>query len=158
MSEITKLKIEFIAVITAVGAWFDTVWEYFAFALAAMLIDYITGMLAGRANEGLKSKKAVSGFYKKMGMLVLLFLGFLIDGFVNHYLGQGFAFDLPFNLPIGLVVSGWVFITEAISILENLQRMGVPVPKFLLNFLKKGQEKINNNNESEENKNVKNQH
>jgi len=45
------------------------------------------------------------------------------------------------------VVSGWIFITEAISILENLQRLGVPVPKFLLNFLKKGQSKISQESE-----------
>jgi phage-related holin len=53
-------------------------------------------------------------------------------------------------MPIGLVISVWVIITEAISIFENLEKIGVPVPNWLIRVLRKTHDKIN---KPEENKN-----
>ncbi|MDR1755105.1 MAG: phage holin family protein [Eubacterium sp.] len=142
MDGITKFKIFFTAAITAAGTWLGTIWHYFAFALAAMIIDYITGIMAGRINEGLQSGKAFKGLEKKIGMLLFLFLGFLIDGAFNYFIGAGFPFEAPFHLPIGPLVSAWVFIAEAISVCENIERLGAPIPKVITNLLKKSKSNI----------------
>jgi toxin secretion/phage lysis holin len=126
-----------------ISAWFGSVWVMVAFAFGSILLDYATGMLAGRANEGLNSKRATRGLYKKVGILFLLFFGFLLDGafayFITHGLVYNMSFDLPFNLPIGMIISAWIVITESISICENLQRLDVPIPRWIVFILKKAQ-------------------
>ncbi|MDR2557946.1 MAG: phage holin family protein, partial [Oscillospiraceae bacterium] len=136
------------------GMWVDNVWHYFFFAFLLMVIDYITGILAARVNEGLQSGKATKGLFKKVGIVTLLVFGFLLDEVFHHFIAEGFNFDMPFNMPIGLVISAWVVITEGISICENLERLGVPIPKWLVSVLRKTQNKIDNkSNEKQEDKN-----
>jgi len=132
----------------AAGGWFFALpgslleWELAFITFLAIIMDYITGILAGRANEGLSSGRAVKGLYKKVGIIFLFCLGFLIDGAFNHYLAAGFGIEMPFELPIGLIVSVWIFLTEAISICENLERLKVPIPSWLMKLLRKTRKKI----------------
>jgi len=111
-------------------------------------MDYITGILAGRAGEGLKSRVAIKGLYKKVGLIFLFCLGFLLDGAFNHYLVKGFSVEMPFDLPIGLIVSVWIFLTEAISICENLERLKVPIPSWLMKLLRKTKKKMDKEEEA----------
>jgi toxin secretion/phage lysis holin len=119
------------------AAWLGHVWEVAFFAFALIILDYITGILAGRANEGLNSKRAYTGIRKKVGILCLLCLGFILESAFNGFIAYGFQFELPFALPIGLLVTVWIVILEAISILENVNRMGARVPVWLLKMLKR---------------------
>ena len=118
-------------------SWFGHAGEFAFFMLAVIILDYITGLAAGRVNEGLNSKRARKGLFKKFGLLVLFCMGFLLDVVFARYVSNGFNFHLPFDLPIGLIVSAWIIITEAISIVENLERLGVHVPKWLKKMLRK---------------------
>ena len=119
------------------------VWEVMAFAVAMMVVDYITGLMAGRINEGLNSRRATRGLYKKGGILFLLVNGFLLDAAFNYYIALGFNIEIPFDIPIGMIVSVWVVVTEGISILENLARLGVPIPRWLMKILKRTEADIN---------------
>lgn len=139
--DMLKLKIPIATIGGLTASWFGKSWSLIVLVLAAILLDYATGILAGRANEGLNSKRATQGLYKKIGFLCLFALGFFLDIAFNHFISQGFnGFQLPFNLPIGLIISVWIVVTEAISICENLERLGVPIPLWLMKLLKKTRE------------------
>jgi toxin secretion/phage lysis holin len=128
-------------------SWFGGVWPLILLAFAAILLDYMTGTLAGRANEGISGKKMTDGIYKKTGLILLLVFGFLMDVAFNQFIAQGFNYQLPFDMPIGLIISVWIFITEAISICENLERLGVPIPAPLVKMLRKVEQKIDKEDE-----------
>jgi toxin secretion/phage lysis holin len=139
----------------AVGGYFSA---QFGFIVEMILIvgvfialDYITGLMAGRANEGLNSKRAFRGIAKKCGLLGLFVLGFGLDWAFNQFISNGLDFTLPFRLPFGLVISAWIVITEAISICENIMRLNVPIPSWLIKFLHKSKKETEKAKEEESN-------
>jgi toxin secretion/phage lysis holin len=145
--DIVKHKIPLATVSGIIAAWFEDVWQLIFFAVAVIILVYITGMLAGRANEGINSKRARKGVYKKIGFLLLLALSFLLDIAFNHFISHGLRFQLPFDLPIGLIISAWIVITEAISICENLERLGVHMPPLIMRLLRKTHKEIESEDE-----------
>jgi toxin secretion/phage lysis holin len=135
-----------------IAAWWGHVWGFVLFTLGAVLLDYTTGLIAGRATEGLNSKKAVKGLYKKVGILILLFLGLFLDAAVNHFMAHSVDFfEIPFELPISHIVTIWIVITEAISVCENLERLHVPIPKWIVKILRKAEKQIDKNEEENTN-------
>jgi toxin secretion/phage lysis holin len=147
----TKIKSGITGIGAAIGMCLDNIWGYFFFAFLLMIIDYITGLMAGAIKEGLTSRKATKGIFKKVGIITLLVFGFILDAAFHYIAAEGFNFDLPFNMPIGIVVSVWVVITEAISICENLDRVGVPIPKWLVKILARTRDKFEQYNETNDN-------
>lgn len=145
--DVQKLKLAVAAAGGLAAAWLGHVWELIALVTFAILLDYVTGLVAGRATEGLSSRKAAKGLYKKMGFLSLMVLGFFLDVAFNYFIASGFSFEMPFNLPIGLIVSAWIVVTEAISICENIQRLGVDIPPWLIKLLNKSNENIERKDE-----------
>ena len=139
--ETVMLRVAAASAAGVVCSWFGRVWVFILFTVLAVLFDYATGLLAGRANEGLNSKRAVKGLYKKLGIFLLLGLGLFLDGAINHFTGVDF-FELPFDMPIAHIVTAWIVITEAISVCENLQRIGVHIPKWMTKALRKAEGKI----------------
>ena len=94
--------------------------------------DYITGILASkRRNELVTSDKGLWGIVKKIGMWILVGLGWAMDVLIN-YAGQyvGLSIKLPFV--VATIVAVWLICNEIISILENLLDIGVAMPPFLM--------------------------
>ena len=95
-----------------------------------MLIDYITGMAAAYVNAELSSRKGIRGIFKKLGYYSLVCVGITLDYILSSGLTQiGISNDV--NIWFGLIIAIWLIINELISILENLSRLDVPIPKFL---------------------------
>lgn len=141
--ETVSAKLTAAAVMGVVASYIGEIWVFVAFTFFATMLDYITGLLAGRANEGLNSKRAVKGLYKKLGIFMLLSLGLFLDGAVNHFMTESIhILEMPFNLPIAHIVTMWIVITEAISICENLERLDVPIPKWMVKMLRKAEKEI----------------
>lgn len=94
--------------------------------VALMVADYITGVLVAavwqRSNKSatgaLDSKAGFKGILKKGMILVLVWLGVLLD----HATGANYIRTAVVLFFIG---------NEGISLLENLGLMGVPYPAFL---------------------------
>ena len=125
-------------------------WIFILFTVIAILFDYATGLMAGRrSKEGLVSKKAAKGLEKKLGILFLLGLGLFLDGAIHFMVAKDF-FDIPFELPIAHIVTLWIIITEAISICENLQKLGVQIPRWIVKTLRKAEKKMDQNDETED--------
>jgi len=92
--------------------------------LVAMVIDYITGILAAYINPrlALSSQKGFKGICKKIIIILLVALAHELDKITGQPLVQT------------MVV--WFFIgNEGLSILENAGKAGLPIPKKLRDTL-----------------------
>lgn len=106
----------------ALGGW-DAAMQVF---VALMALDYLTGILVAavwqRSNKSstgaLDSKAGFKGLCKKGMILLLVWLGVLLDN----------AFGTTY---VRMAVIIFFIGNEGISFLENLGLMGVPFPEFL---------------------------
>lgn len=118
----------------ALGGW-DAAMQVL---VALMALDYLTGVLVAavwkRSNKSetgaLDSKAGFKGLCKKGMILLLVWLGVLLDN----------AFSTTY---VRMAVILFFIGNEGISFLENLGLMGVPFPEFLQKALEALQEKGN---------------
>ena len=101
-----------------------------------MLIDYITGMISAWVNAELSSKKGIIGIVKKICYLFAIAAAMGIDWLIYSGMTQ-IGIQLDYTIFFGVLVTIWLIINEIISILENLAKIGVPLPKFLVNVIKR---------------------
>ena len=104
--------------------------------ICAMVIDYVTGMLAASYNSELSSKKGIKGIVKKVGYLALVLASMIIDWLISQGLQQ-INVGITYSVFFAVLVAVWLIINELISVLENLSRMGVPIPNFLKKIINK---------------------
>ena len=98
--------------------------------ICAMIIDYATGMMAACYNSELSSKKGIRGIVKKVGYLALVVAAMILDWLISQGLQQ-INVDITYSVFFAVLVAVWLIINELISTLENLSRMGVPIPNFM---------------------------
>lgn len=84
-----------------------------------MALDIITGLLYSWANRCFKSAKMRTGLTKKCGELIIIILGELFS----------FAVGLPKEIMNGILL--YISLMEFMSIIENLDRLNVPIPGFI---------------------------
>ena len=119
------------AAVGAVASFFCGLPPILWVLIAVMSLDYITGLICGAMGKspktehgGLSSNAAFMGLMKKLLIVVVVALAYLLDHAVT--LGAGVQFA---------AVSGatclWFIASEGVSVLENAAMMGVPIPKIL---------------------------
>lgn len=123
-----------LAALAALGSWIANAlggWDTAMILLVAlMMADYITGVLVAAvwhrsnksANGGLDSKAGFKGLVKKGVILLLVWIGVLLD----QALGSAYVRTAVILFFVG---------NEGLSLLENLGLMGVPYPAFLQRML-----------------------
>ena len=123
-----------LAALAALGSWIANAlggWDTAMILLVAlMMADYITGVLVAAvwhrsnksANGGLDSKAGFKGLLKKGVILLLVWIGVLLD----QALGSTYVRTAVILFFVG---------NEGLSLLENLGLMGVPYPAFLQRML-----------------------
>ena len=104
--------------------------------MVMMIIDYLSGMLAAWSEGTLSSKAGAKGIVKKVGYMALIVVAMGVDYLICSGVSAA-SLDLPYTMWFGLLVAVWLIINEMISILENLGRLGVPIPGFLRAIVKK---------------------
>ena len=83
-------------------------------------LDVITGLIKAKATgEGLSSKKASRGFWRKMSLFAALFFGIFLD-YVSVVVPAQAGVSLPVETPFALIICAYIIINEAISVAENL--------------------------------------
>lgn len=144
------------AAVTAFAVYFNAIAVPLIVLLVMMIIDYISGMSAAWREGTLNSKKGVDGIIKKVGYMALVAVAMGVD----YLIFSGFAavnVSVGFEMLFGILVAVWLIINEMISILENLSRLGVPIPQFLTKVVKRlrisAEGKADRITESEEEKN-----
>lgn len=127
-----KIKAIFITAWSAIFSWLGVLALPVLLLVVGNVTDYITGILASKyREEQVSSYKGIRGIYKKVGMWILIFVGWIMDMLINYtvqYIGLTIA--LPYI--VATVVAVWLICNEIISILENLIDMDVAIPPFLM--------------------------
>ncbi len=96
----------------------------------AMVLDYGTGLAAAAKEQVINSRIGMWGIAKKVFYLAVVAVGWGIDWVIGS---AGEQLDLTYPAPFfALLVTFWLIANEGISILENLARLEVPLPPFLV--------------------------
>lgn len=98
--------------------------------LILIFLDYFTGVLVAISEKKLNSTIGRSGIFNKVGVMICVVICKLIDNLQI----VGFAPILP-------IVALFFSMNEIFSILENLNKLNVPIPYILVSTLKNFQEK-----------------
>lgn len=90
-----------------------------------MAADIITGWIQATINGTWDSTKMRKGLYRKSGELLIIVLAYVIS----------IAIKLPFD--VASFIGGYIIIMELISVCENLNNAGLPVPAWIVKRLGK---------------------
>lgn len=89
--------------------------------VVVMTLDYITGMSVAWHSAELSSKKGISGIIKKVGYLVLVIIGMVVDWSVMYWLAS-FGAGEVYQFSFGALVAFWLTMNELISIVNNIHQ------------------------------------
>lgn len=133
VENVTRFKAALAAVLaamTALWGWFG--WLVLAW-VACMAIDYITGYSAAAKNGEWSSNIAREGLWHKAGCIFAVLVAGILDAVVGYLLGniEGLALPFTYTVIICPLVVTWYLLMELGSILENVGKMGAPLPEFL---------------------------
>jgi len=101
--------------------------RYWILLLPAILMaaDIITGWLQATINESWDSTKMRKGLFRKSAELMVIFVAYAID----------VAIKLPVDIPA--FIAGYIVVMEILSVCENLDQAGLPVPTWITRRLGK---------------------
>lgn len=103
-----------------VGGW-DVALQCLVIAIA---LDYISGLMKAYINKTLSSKIGMRGLIKKMGLLIIVMVGTLVDRTTGN------------TGAVRTLVIYYFVANEGLSILENLGQAGIPIPQSVKKALK----------------------
>lgn len=140
-----------IGIVAFVGDKLGVIYLALILFILLMFLDYISGMLAAKKEAiehpdniryGWNSKKGVIGIYKKVGYMLTVFVAISTDYVIFRFLDE-IGINYKTNTLFGLLVLVWFILNELISILENVGRMGVKLPEFLVKTLTELKKSVN---------------
>ena len=107
--------------------------------------DYVTGIAAAYyKGEKVCSKTGFRGIAKKICMWLLIAIGVVVDKMLV-YTATVANIKISLSFAVGCFVAIWLICNEVISLLENINAIGVKVPRFLTDILTKIKEKMKDN-------------
>ena len=124
------LKLTVITALGVIAAYFNVLLIPIVVLVFVMITDYISGMISARKSGELSSRLGIMGIAKKVGYLVLVAVGMVVDYLISSALVH-VGIEIQINYCFALIITIWLIVNELISILENLGELGVPIPDFL---------------------------
>ena len=124
--EYEKIVLKIWTILSAIGGFLMAQlggWDKALYALVSLMaVDFILGIMKGFAGKSdksesgkLSSEAGRNGLFKKMAMLLCVFIACVLDLFLDsNFIRE--CVILAFCIP------------EIVSIIENLQSLGVPIP------------------------------
>lgn len=132
-----KIKAAVIAIFGILSAWLGVLAIPVYLLVFSNVADYITGIMASvSCKEAVSSYRSMRGIMKKVSMWLLVGVGAAVD-WLLLYAGQlSGSSQEPLQFVIASLVAVWLVTNELLSILENIQKIGVKLPPFLVRILK----------------------
>lgn len=112
---------------------------FFAY-IFLILIDYVSGLLASFITNTWNSKVCLSGIFKKIGYIIMVIIGFFIDLIILeivHKFNGSFTFAYIKDISFGTLLLVFLCGNEFVSILENLRRCDIRIPRWITAICKK---------------------
>ena len=106
--------------------------------VAMMAIDIVTGLLYAWSTKTFESAKMRTGLAKKCGEIMIILIGMM---FV-------YGTNIPTYILTG--ISAYIIFMELMSVLENLDKLGVPIPAFISKVLNNVDDALQNSEDVEE--------
>ena len=106
--------------------------------LFLMAADVVTGWIQATINETWDSSKMRVGLYRKSGELLVIIIAYVVYA----------AISLPVDVPA--FIAGYIIIMEIISVAENLEEAGLPVPRWVTRRLKKVADDLSEDDDPED--------
>ena len=106
--------------------------------LGLMAIDVLTGIIKAWAHNDFKSAIMRAGLAKKAGEIMILVVGELIS----------YGMLLPDSIMNG--ISFYIIFMEIMSIMENLDELGIPIPKFVRDVINNVDDKLQHGDDHKE--------
>ena len=106
--------------------------------LFLMAADVVTGWIQATINETWDSSKMRVGLYRKSGELLVIIIAYVVYA----------AISLPVDVPA--FIAGYIIIMEIISVAENLEEAGLPVPGWVTRRLKKVADDLSEDDDPED--------
>ncbi|MCW5939898.1 MAG: phage holin family protein [Fimbriimonadaceae bacterium] len=85
--------------------------------LVLMACDVLMGLLIAFGRKEVSSSVSRVGMARKAAVLLVVAVAYLVETYVQT--------------PVGLATAAFFALTEALSVVENAARLGVPIPGFL---------------------------
>lgn len=127
-----KVKVGIIGFFSVLTSWLGSLAIPVYLLVGCNVIDYITGIVAAK-NRGkeVSSYYGIMGIAKKVFMYLLVVVGVFVD-IMLQYISTSLGIPVALPYIIGCIVAVWLVLNEIISILENLNDIGTPMPPFLM--------------------------
>lgn len=127
------LKLSLAAFLAALMTYMGQIIVPVLILVGVMLLDYLTGVHAAFVRHELSSRTGLIGILKKLSYLAMVAVASVIDYLIATVGAQlGTVIAVQF---VGQLVVFWLILNELISILENVQKIGGPVPPFVAKLL-----------------------
>lgn len=150
---LNEIKAGFTAVFAFIASILGILYVPVLLMVACNVIDYTTGLMAvSNRKEELSSYRSIKGITKKVCMWLLVVVGAIVDELIK-YAGKTVGIEIPVHFLVACVVAIWIICSELLSILENINDIGVNLPPFLMPLIeliqKQAEEKakVGENNE-----------
>jgi toxin secretion/phage lysis holin len=108
--------------------------------LILMAADIITGWIQATINGTWDSTKMRKGLYRKSGELLVIVITYAVS----------VAISLPFDA--AAFVAGYIIVMEILSVCENLNQAGLPIPTWIVKRLGKVAKDMTENDPIDEKK------
>lgn len=117
---------------------FRNEWWVLILPISLMAIDVVTGLLKAFVTKTFQSSVLRAGGCKKAGEVAVL--------------GVGELFTCALMLPdyVMIMVSAYIVFMEIMSIIENVDKLGVPIPAFVRDVVNNVDDQLYNHHLSEE--------
>ncbi|MEG0693405.1 MAG: phage holin family protein [Oscillospiraceae bacterium] len=128
------IKVAIAGIIAFIAAKLGMLAPLLLFLFIAMALDYISGIIAAATSGELNSKRGMFGILKKLGYCITVGVALITDKLIIT-VGSEFV-EMPVISLFAMLTIVWLTLNELLSILENLGKIGVPLPAFLNKIIK----------------------
>ena len=129
-------KVATASLLAGLAMYLHSLFVPLAIFVTMMFLDYSTGLTAAWVTRSLSSHIGVLGIVKKCARLIIVVVGIAVDWTVTIF-ADGLGVSVGNFAYFSLLIIIWLTLNECISIVENIEKIGVPVPTFILKAVKR---------------------